>query len=342
MTLPNLTVRPVDSANWLGVSSEFEDITYEQSATYGQAAAARIGAEVMFVALYSTEGKLVAAACLRFKHLPGIKRGIAWIASGPLVRKLGNPALSPEQLRAVFATLRDHCHAAGHILRLRLSAVTGFAPETIDGLITLEGYQPTDRSVSYRSVIIDLEQEEDALMRALHGKWRNPLRNALKSGLSLEQGSLAEFSERFHQLYEDVRRAKGFSPDIPPEFYYTLSGSGFTQEALIAREGGQDVGGMTIGITGPNAVYLFGATTAAGRHLNAGHFLMWKAMLHCRARGMRRFDLGGIDEADNPSVARFKLRTGGADVTAPGPYESSPDGLIPKLILGAEALYKKW
>ena len=99
--------------------------------------------------------------------------------------------------------------------------------------------------------------------------------------------------------------------------------------------------GLSIGCTGTTAVYLFGATTEAGRRLNAGHFLMWQAMLRGRELGRDWFDLGGIDAKTNPNVARFKLRTGGIELTAAGPFEARPGGPLPVLVGWAETLHKR-
>jgi len=336
MTLP-LTLQTIAAEDWPRVSAGFRDLTYEQTLSYAQAAAHRIGAMAHFVTLSDQTGQPVAAACLRLKPVPGLGRGIVWIAAGPLIQ----PNAGPEDLEAVFATLRAYAQQSGHILRLRLPASTLRDVPSVDQNAAAAGFAPTDRSSPYRTVIIDCDQEEDALMRALHGKWRNPLRNALKSGMELETLPIAACADRFHSLYQQVQAAKGFSPDIPPEFYYHLNGPDFSHEVLFARQDGVDVGAMTIGRAGTNGVYLFGATSEAGRRLNAGHYLMWKAILHCKAHGLRWFDLGGIDADTNPSVTRFKLRTGGAEVIAAGPYEFRPTGLTTALIRTAETVHTR-
>lgn len=336
-----LTIRTIDPSIWPALVATFDDASYEQSLTYGQAAAARIGAETRFVAVETPQGEPVAAACIRIKRVPGLGRGIAWIAAGPMTRRQGLSAPSPERLHYILAVLRDEVHTAGHILRLRLPAVAGYRPDEIAPLATAAGFTPTDRSSAYRTVVVDLEPDEDTLMRGLHGKWRNPLRNALKAGLTLDHGPINAFADRFHRLYENVQQAKCFDPDIPPEFYYDLAGPDFSHDVLIARADGADVAGMTIGQTGANAVYLFGATDEPGRRLNAGYFLMWHTMLWSRDAGIRRLDLGGIDQEANPTVTRFKLRTGGRDVTAPGPWEARPPGLGGRVIDLAETIHGK-
>ncbi|WP_170399799.1 lipid II:glycine glycyltransferase FemX [Ruegeria arenilitoris] len=332
-----LSLRQVAPEKWSGISGMFDDLTYEQSLTYAQAAAHRIGATAEFVVLYDAQDKPVAAACLRIKKIPVLNRGIAWIAAGPLTHNSSQPEPEPEMIGAVLSKLRDYARSAGHVLRLRFPVQ--IAPS--EDVTKQAGFTPTERAASYRTVLIAPDQQDDSLMRALHGKWRNPLRNALKAGLELETGPITDLSGRFSNLYEQVRDAKGFQPDIPPEFYYALSGPDFDHDVLIARKNGEDIGAMTIGVSGPNATYLFGATSEAGRRLNAGHYLMWQAMLYCRERGVKCFDLGGIDQEANPSVTRFKLRTGGSDTTAAGPYEAQPNGLGAGLINLAETLHRK-
>ena len=340
MTTP-LTLQTVAPADWPGISAAFRDLTYEQSLTYAAAAAARIGAEAQFVALMDPSGQPVAAACLRIKRIPGLGRGIAWIAAGPLVQRRGQPDANPGDLREILAALRTHAQSTGHILRLRFPALAEYDVAALGQLAAKEGFAPTTRAASYHTVIVDCDQDEDTLMRALHGKWRNPLRNALKAGLELEHLPIQEGADRFDMLYREVQAVKGFDPDIPPAFYYALKGADFTHEALIARKDGVDIAGMTIGRAGENAVYLFGATSDAGRRLNAGHYLMWQSILRCRALGVKTLDLGGIDPDANPSVTRFKQRTGGAGTAAAGPFEFRPAGFTSALIGVAEAAHTR-
>ncbi len=340
MTAP-LTLRSVAPEDWPAVSGGFRDLTYEQTLTYARAAAARIGAKAQFLALTDSGGEDVAAACLRLKRVPGLGRGIAWIAAGPLVQRRGRPDATPEALRAILAALRSHAEGTGHILRLRFPAPAGHDGAALERLAAQEGFAPTTRAAPYRTVIVDCDRPEDTLLSDLHGKWRNPLRNALKAGLTLDYMSIRRGADRFDALYREVQAVKGFRPDIPPAFYYGLSGPDFVHEVLIARKDGADIGAMTVGQAGENAIYLFGATSEAGRRLNAGHYLMWQAILRCRALGLKRFDLGGIDADTNPSVTRFKQRTGGAEIRAPGPFEFRPPGLGPALVGAAETLHAR-
>ena len=334
-----LSLRRVAPEDWTELCTAFDDLTYEQSLAYAQAAAKRISAAAEFISVLDTQNTPVAAACLRIKRLPLLNRGIAWIAAGPMMVPIDGVAPAPELQRAVFTTLSNYAQETGHVLRLRLPATAAHDPAKLDDVAQKAGFQPTDRSAAHRTVIIDCAQDEDTLMRGLHGKWRNSLRKSLKAGLTLDIVPIAKAADRFQALYQEVQSIKGFQTDIPPEFYYTLKGSDFPHEVLFAQKDGTDVAAMTIGRTGRRAVYIFGATSQAGRRPNAGHFLMWQTILRCRELGLKWYDLNGVDPNSNPTVAQFKLRTGGSDLMAAGPYEFRPPGVKSALISAAEAAY---
>ncbi len=333
------TVRPLSPADWPDIGRKFRDLTYEQSLTYSIAAAGRIRARPEFLSIVDATGKVVAAAAARVRKIPGIGRGIVWIPSGPLIRPTDCGEPPAERLGGILDALQDYyVHKAGHILRIRLPIISQIEQTDV---FERHGLSPTMNAAAYQTVLVDLTKSEDALWKSLHGKWRNPLRNAMKAGIKIDHLSFTESHDRFFPLYNQVQQAKGFEPDIGPEFYKDLTGPDFEHDTLIAHKDGSNIGTMTIGRSGKSAVYLFGATPDEGRKLNAGHLLMWHAILWAAEQGCDWFDLGGISTKDNPDVARFKLRTGGEEIAALGPYEARAQGLIPSSILVAEQIHKK-
>lgn len=336
-----LTIAEIAPGKWPDICAQFSDLSFEQCLTYSQAAADRVGAVPLYLGMYDRAGNLVAAISFRLKTIPVLNKGIAWAPAGPMIHRKDGPAVTADRVREVLETLTHQFDKIGHILRLRFPVVAPDMGEAIAEHAKALGYIASARAHSYRSVIVDCSADEDMLMRQLHGKWRNLLRKAMKSDCTLHTAPLVQQSVRFDRMYREVQSAKGFQPDITPDFYYELTGPDFQHEVLFARDGNDDVAGMTIGVTGQNAVYLFGATTQRGRQLNAGYFLMWEAILACKRKGVRWLDLGGIDPTSNPEVTRFKLRTGGTDVVAPGPFEYRPRGLSAGLILLAERAYSK-
>lgn len=329
-----LSVRAIAKADWPAIVSQFADLGFEQTVAYAEPAAARIGAETVYLAFEDATG-VQAAASLRLKRVPGLGRGIAWAHAAPMTVKRDG---TRTPLAACLTALRQHVvEEQGHVLRLRLPVLAGYTPQEVAEVAKAAGFVPTQRAPDYHSITVDLTRDEDVLMAGLHGKWRSPLRATLKTGMQIDQGLYNDFYDRFRVLYDEVQDAKGFAPTITPEFYRDVAGSDFEHRVLIATHEGQDLGAITVGLAGQAAVYLFGATAEAGRKLNAGYFLTWQGYLMAKAWGAHVYDLGGIDPEDNPTVTRFKRRAGGTEVSAL-PWQAHPTGLAGQAVLKLEAL----
>ncbi len=332
-----ITTRFVAAADWPALAAQFRDLGFEQSLTYGRAAAQRIGGQVRFVAV-EREGQVLAAACVRTKTLPGLGRGIVWIPSGPLVLPKDGSPPDADTLHAILTALRTRFAVTeGHILRLRFPGTACHDPARIAALAAQAGFHPTTRAPAYRSIALDLHKPPATLLADLNGKWRTDLRYAQKSDLGLERGQDIALKARFLALFKTVQTAKGFRPDITPEFHFALSGPDYALDVLIATKDGQDLAGIVIGTSGKTATYLFGATAEAGRKWRAGYFLTWEGIALSRDRGLDWYDLGGIDAGANPDVARFKDRMNGTAILA-DPFEARPTGLVASLIVALETL----
>ncbi|TGD61196.1 GNAT family N-acetyltransferase [Tabrizicola sp. WMC-M-20] len=336
--MSGLVVEPVARAEWPALSGRFADLGFEQSHSYGAAAARRIGGSVQYCAL-TVQGQPVAAASVRIKTVPGLGRGIAWIASGPLVRPDDAPAPEVVQLAGILTALRQElCDRQGHVLRLRLSGTSLLAPETVADAARDAGFAPTDRAPVYRSFIVSLDQDDATLMAGLHGKWRGHLRAALKSGLTLDRGAGPAHQARFMALFDRVQGTKGFErPDILPTFHFALLEGDYRFDILIAQKDGVDAAGIVIGGAGATCVYLFGATDSIGRDHRAGYFLAAQGFSRARAMGFGHYDMGGVDFAANPAVAEFKERTGGMPVLSE-PWEAWSPGLTGRVVPALERL----
>jgi len=89
---------------------------------------------------------------------------------------------------------------------------------------------------------------------------------------------------------------------------------------LRATENGEPVAGVCLAFHGSAATYLLGWNGARARQLRASHFLIWQSIVYLKEAGVEWFDLGGIDEKDNPGIAKFKLGAGGERYDLAGEY----------------------
>jgi FemAB family len=342
MNMP-LSTRRILDAEWLAKSAKFRDVTFEQSLGYARPAAARIGGELNLIAV-ERRGQTLALAAVRVRNLPGFRRGIAWIPSGPVHIPLDGPAPDTKGKIAILSALRDELVSnQGHILRLRLPGIALCDGVDVNQIASAAGFVPTDRAAGYHSIAIDLTKDDASLMANLAGKWRTDLRFAQKSGLTLDHatGPDTGMIQRFMLMYDVVQQAKGFQPDITPQFHFNLARAGkvddYSVEILIARRSGEDVAGIVLGTAGRCTTYLFGATADAGRPLRAGYFLQWEGIALARHKGSLWYDLGGVDADANPDVARFKERMGGIALDATA-FEARPSGVFALTVSALETL----
>jgi lipid II:glycine glycyltransferase (peptidoglycan interpeptide bridge formation enzyme) len=174
--------------------------------------------------------------------------------------------------------------------------------------------------------VVDLSPDENILRRKLAGKWRTDLKFAQRAGLNVEHGGSSLYN-RFLRLFGAMHDRKEFRVHVDPRFFFELPAASLGLEVLIATKDGDDAAGHVVSFLGDTAVYLFGATNEIGRACKAGYLLNWQALLQARKRGLAWYDLGGIDQINNPGGHRFKTRMGGCEISAPGPYEIRAPGI---------------
>lgn len=329
-----VTVKEVSTQDWPALSAKFSDLTYEQDMAYVTAGAQRVGAKVRAFSVWQNDD-LIGAACLRIKAVPGLGRGIAYLSGGPMIGH-GPAEEATQRAQAVLSALHKKLVTQeGHLLRLRPSVTL---PEVSEQVITDGGFGPTDRTHFYRTVLIDLEPDTETLRKNLHSKWRYELRRSEREDIQIQTGRSAALLDRFMMLYGAMREFKSFKQEFDPAFLDGMLETSFDFDVRIATHEGTDIGGHITAFTPGCATYLFGATTKAGRDLRAGYALGWDAIEGSRVRGARWFDLGGVDKETNAAGYTFKIRTGGEEKQALGPYEAGTR-LGGTLLRGIESLY---
>ncbi|MEO0399079.1 MAG: GNAT family N-acetyltransferase [Pseudomonadota bacterium] len=201
-------------------------------------------------------------------------------------------------------------------------------PETAEA--TAEADAGLIRAVSaYHTVLVDLEREEDALRRAMDGKWRNRLRAAEKAALDIVKlgRKPADYSWLLQEEAEQQGRA-GYHA-LPPAFttLFQEAAGASTVFALEAKQGAERLGGVLFLRHGRGATYHIGWASETGKRLNVHNLLMWRAMLALKQKGVATLDLGGLDTNQRPGIARFKLGLGGRLFSQAGAFCLSPSRL---------------
>jgi hypothetical protein len=335
-------VAHLDRADWESAVRQFRDYNYRQAWAYGVKLAARRGATSEHVAIRHDD-ELVGLADVRIKRLPLVGSGLAYVSGGPLVRLLDGDDLERLDL-AVDALVRHYVHRRG--LTLRLTAPIGSAEENqaIAEHLERAGLRRTDRGGRYRTVMLDVDRDLDAIQASLHKNWRQSIRRAERGGVVATFGTDLDRFDEFARMSDALRARKGFDVELDDRFFAEVQQDLPDNDQLVvglAYHDGAPVAGNVTAIHGDTGVYLLGASTEAGLRSQASYLLHWRTIELLRERGLSCYDLGGIDPDANPGVSAFKLRTNGLDVTAAGPFERSPDGLRGRVADWGERAYAR-
>ncbi|MHC4588680.1 MAG: lipid II:glycine glycyltransferase FemX [Planctomycetota bacterium] len=326
---------------WRKLAPRFLDYSYQQCWPYAQALALRHHAACEHVAIVSG-AEVLGLASVRVRTAPVLKCGIAYIASGPLTRR-GRVDDIDRLGRCLEALQAEYVERRG--LVLRILAPLG-SPEwnlAATGAFRDAGMVPTDRSRSYRTFLLDITRPPDAVRKSCSKYWRRNLRRADRAAFTVHTGTTPALFDPMHSLYEQLRQRKGFDATLDADFYLALqpqlsSGEQFT--AGLVEMDGEPVAGLIWSTLGDTCVPLLLAADEPGLLNYAVYLLQWRSIVAAHDRGMRYYDLGGIDPEGNVGVYNFKKGLRGLDLWAPGPFEAVPSIVKGAITHGAEDLYR--
>lgn len=303
-----------DPAGWDALLARAGRSAVEQAWAYGEAVAAVSRRSVHRGVVADGDGAL--ALVQVFERPIGRLARLVQITRGPLL--IGE--------RAGATWLAELYGSIGGRWRKARRAFVFWMPELIDGPESHAAMRAvgTRRMVTGRTTAwIDLALPDEALRAALHGKWRNALVAAERTALRIETTSRP--GPRLDWLlahYEAERRRKRYLGPTAAliRAYAEAAAPGKGVLMLRALNGARPVAGVLFLRHGRAATYYVGWTDDDGRRLRAHNLLLWRALAALRAAGLAWLDLGGIDPAAAPGVARFKLGMGGEVVTLAGTY----------------------
>lgn len=205
----------------------------------------------------------------------------------------------------------------------------------------IEQPRPGGLKVAGGAEIATVQLDRPERMRTrLHQKWRNQLKKAEASGLTVTDQPLDPLRHKwFLQGEAAQQKARGYK-SYPAAFLLAFATANKGQARLYtAALDGQPVAGMLILKHGRVATYQAGITTPDGRQTCAHNLLLWQIMCDLQAKKVTRLDLGRADLS--PGLRRFKCGAG-AEVqklggsflfhhwVRPGTADIQPDSITEK------------
>jgi len=158
-----------------------------------------------------------------------------------------------------------------------------------------------------KTLVLDIDEDEELMWRGLRDKTRNMIRKAEKSGLTMAAGR--GYVDVLYEQYRDNMLRIGVQIHARAFFDNVLDQFGDDAEVLVALHDGRPVASMLLLYQGGVACYPYQSAVYEFRRLAPVQFLNWQAMNRCRQRGVRLLDMG--ESGEGSPVYSSKVNFGG-------------------------------
>jgi len=277
-------------------------------------------------------GQIVAAAQILQRtlwHLPARLGHLAYIPHGPVLDWQASVEHGESLAHHFLHTVRTFLAERGTLALLvepHVQTGTSASQAALAALRDL-GFRATRPIQPVRTIILDIRPEEKVLLAGMKEKWRYNVRLAARKGVEV---SIAETQEELQAWYALLTTTgeRGHFGVHTCEYYrraWQVLGQRHQARLFLARAEGELLAGIFVGLLGDQAVYLYGASSEAQRHLMPNHLLQWEAIRQVREAGATSYDFWGIPATDQSDEAmagvyRFKSGWGGRVVSWLGNY----------------------
>jgi GNAT superfamily N-acetyltransferase len=335
------TIEIVTQERWRELAPRYRDYSYQQCWAYARAMGVRHRAACEHVAIVSG-AEVLGLASVRIRTAPLVRCGVAYITGGPLTRRSAVDDID-RLTRCLAALQAEYVERRGLVLRILAPLGSPEWNVAASAAFQRAGMVATDRSRSYRTMLLDLGRPLDLVRKACSKYWRRNLRRGERASFEVRIGTEPELFDPMHSLYEQLRRRKQFEAPFDVPFLSALQAGLGSREQLtvgLVEADGLPVAGLVWSALGDTCLPLLLAADESGLLSYAVYVMQWASIVDAHERGMRYYDLGGIDPEGNVGVYNFKKGLRGVDLWAPGPFEAVPSFVKTAITHGAEDLYK--
>lgn len=243
----------------------------------------------------------------------------------------GPDADSPEAFDAALAELRGVARSAGCLfVRIEPTSPAVF-PEGSDGARELRrrGLRLSPRQIQpSHTWMVDLTQDEEALLKGMTSTNRNLHRNIHKKGVTFEASHRPDDVAVLTRYLGRTAERVGFNrqkDDYLTQAAQSLLPNG-AATLYLAKLDDEPIGAALVYDSDDTRTYAHASMSFEHRRLSANNPLVSHMMLEAKERGLTRFDMFGIAPEGEPEhewagFTKFKKSFGGYPVTYPGTWD---------------------
>jgi lipid II:glycine glycyltransferase (peptidoglycan interpeptide bridge formation enzyme) len=281
-----------------------------------------------------------------------VPRGPVHFSEGP-----GRENLEQALWRAVSAEARKR-GAIFLKVEPNVAIDSAAAKSELDARMARRGFRPSGRLQPARTMVLDIGQSEDDLLKAMKPKTRYNIRLAGRRGVQVRRAATESDLKTFYSLLEvtGTRDEFGVHSFAYYEHLWRVFGPRGDNSSLLLladhpdeaeREAGPVAALLALKF-GREAIYMYGASADRGREHMPNYLLQWEAIKWAKQEGCTAYDFWGIpdppgEEGEESEVSPINARSGlrgvywfkkgfgGREVDYPGAYDRIYNSLLYKV-----------
>ncbi len=345
MNLMNL-VEVNDRLDWEQFQSTQPWPQFTQSWAWGEFRK-QAGCKVLRFALKDETGKWRVAAQMEYRRR---KMGLGyWFAArGPVVAF----DVGAEERRELFETFVHTLEERGRLAKALfwrweppLAIRTGERPLP-------PRFEPVPENNPASTLVLDLNQSEEALLAGMHQKTRYNIKVAERHGVQTRVTSHPSDLDRFMRLMDETAERDKFVQHPPHHLvktFHTLASANMARLRVAELNGAMLAADMEV-TYGNTVTYLYGASSHLMRQAMTPYKLHWDAIRAAKAEGKAHYDFWGVNPPTRGSlnykatwegISRFKHGWGGGQVDLIGTWDMPTNQWLYRLAFLPRILFNK-
>ncbi len=261
------------------------------------------------------QGQIVAAVSVLQRRIPVLGRTIFYAPRGP-VADIHNPAV----FDFLLAELRRLAKQQGAVF-LKIDPDIPAADPDWQQYLTSRGFRPAAKGAGFEGVQprfvfrLDLTPDVQTIFANFQQKTRYNIRLAEKKGVEVTSDSRKEDLPEFYRVLKETTERDNFlvrSYDYFLDLWEHLVVPGYAK-LFLARYNGQIIAGTLAFIFGPNAWYIYGASSNSYRNVMPNYLLQWRMICWAKENNCTMYDFRGVPghlTEDNPLYGLYRFKKG--------------------------------
>lgn len=355
--LPMINVRPVSIDEFREHLTRFPRASFQQTPEWAEVRRGQWQSELL--GWFDGEGRILGAAVVRYRNLPGIGMRFAYIPYGPLfdwqeIDLSGLLSALRDYLAArrvfavrIFPPLYSRTWSAERVRGARadpnLLRLSEVEPDTTDpvamraGGIMREGgwrklpegdsFDGTQSRFTHRLPLDGRTEAE--ILAAMSQSWRRHIKLSAREGGEVRQ-AVHQDREQIHLLHVETAQRQGFFAHSRESFdavwdQFGAERSGQFRVDLGCHEG-HVLSAYTVIHIGTVAHMVFASNNVRNPRLHLSNAVIWAQIRQAISDGAHEYNLGGVtdvldDEHPQAGLLRFKIGLGGEVVEGFGAWD---------------------